>query len=167
MARTHSHADRDDVESARHAAHHRRLFPARARDAGNLASRGLVWADCEALERRHNLGRGTLVVLDLIPESGTPIYTTRRAMLESLLPCDPIFDGDTSHPVPCGAVVLTPARRVDDALAFYQRLREANRALGCDFFEGVVMKRANAPYPVQLRSTTEEFRGWCKHRFLA
>jgi hypothetical protein len=28
-----------------------------------LASRGLVWADCEALERRHNLGRGTLVVL--------------------------------------------------------------------------------------------------------
>ena len=133
----------------------------------NLASRGLVWADCEALERRHNLGRGTLVVLDLIPESGTPIYTTRRAMLESLLPCDPIFDGDTSHPVPCGAVVLTPARRVDDALAFYQRLREANRALGCDFFEGVVMKRANAPYPVQLRSTTEEFRGWCKHRFLA
>ena len=40
-----------------------------------LASRGLVWADCEALERRHNLGRGTLVVLDVIPESGTPIYT--------------------------------------------------------------------------------------------
>ena len=35
-----------------------------------LASRGLVWADCEALERRHNLGRGTLVVLDLVPESG-------------------------------------------------------------------------------------------------
>ena len=24
-----------------------------------LAGRGLVWADCEALERRHNLGRGT------------------------------------------------------------------------------------------------------------
>src|ERR1044071_2010250 len=29
-----------------------------------LVPRGLVWADCEALERRHNLGRGTLVVLD-------------------------------------------------------------------------------------------------------
>ena len=90
-------------------------------------------------------------------------------MLESLLPCDPVFDGDTSRPVPCGAVVLTPARRVDshaDALAFYQRLRAANRALGCDFFEGVVMKRADSPYPVQLRSATEEFRGWVKHRFL-
>ena len=32
-----------------------------------VASRGLVWAVCEALERRHNLGRGTLVVLDLVP----------------------------------------------------------------------------------------------------
>ena len=135
-----------------------------------LASRGLVWADCEALERRHNLGRGTLVVLDVILESGTPIYTARRAILESLLPCDPVFDGDTSRPVPCGAVVLTPAHRADlhaDALAFYQRLREANRGLGCDFFEGVVMKRADSPYPVQLRSATEDFRGWCKHRFLA
>lgn len=44
-----------------------------------LGSRGLVWADCEALERRHNLGRVTLVVLDVIPESGSPIYTARRA----------------------------------------------------------------------------------------
>ena len=44
--------------------------------------------------------------------------------------------------------------------------RAANRALRCDFFEGVVMKRADSPYPVQLRSATEEFRGWAKHRFL-
>lgn len=134
-----------------------------------LASRSLVWADCEALERRHNLGRGTLVVLDAIPESGTSIYTMRRAMLESLLPYNPAFDGDTSRPVPSGAVVLTPARRADshtDALAYYQRLRAANRALGCDFFEGVVMKRADSPYPVQLHSAKEEFRGWVKHRFV-
>ena len=134
-----------------------------------FASRGLVWADCEALERRHNLGRGTLVVLDVVPESGVPSYEQRRETLESLLSSDPVFDGDTSRLVPCGAVVLTPARRADshaDALAFYQRLREANRGLRCDFFEGVVMKRADSPYPVQLRSATEEFRGWVKHRFL-
>ena len=135
-----------------------------------LASRGLVWADCEALERRHNLGRGTLVVLDVVAESGAPTYEQRRVILESLLRCDPVFDGDPSRKVPCGAVVLTPARRVDshaDALAYYQRLRDANHALGCVFFEGVVMKRTDSPYPVQLRSATEEFRGWCKHRFLA
>ncbi len=46
-----------------------------------LASRGLVWADCEALERRHNLGRGTLVVLDSIPESTTPTHEQTRPML--------------------------------------------------------------------------------------
>ena len=30
----------------------------------DLAGSGLVWADCEALERRHQIGRGSLVVLD-------------------------------------------------------------------------------------------------------
>ena len=134
-----------------------------------LATRGLVWADCEALERRHNLGRGTLVVLDAVAESGTPNYEQRRSMLESLLPSDPVFVGEVTGSVPSGGVVLTPTLRVDshaDALAFYQRLREANRALRCDFFEGVVMKRADSIYPVQIRSATEEFRGWVKHRFL-
>ena len=49
--------------------------------------------------------------------------------------------------VPSGAVALAPARRADshaNPLAFYQRLRDANRVLGCDFFEGVVMKRGFA-----------------------
>ena len=35
----------------------------------------------------------------------------------------------------------------------------ANAMLACDFFEGVVMKRADSIYPVQLRSATEECRG--------
>ena len=134
-----------------------------------LANQGIVWADCEALERRHNLGRGTLVVLDFVPESGSPTYEHRRAKLESLLSSNPVFSGDTRHPVPTGVAVLTPNQRVvsqADALAFYERLRVANRVLGCDFFEGVVMKRAESVYPVQLRSATEECRGWCKHRFV-
>ena len=134
-----------------------------------LVLQGLVWADCEALERRHNLGRGTLVVLDYVPESGAPTYEQRRAILESLLPSNPVFSGDTTQPVPCGAVVLTPRHRAAshaDALAFYERLRAANRLLHCDFFEGVVMKRADSIYPVQLRSATEECRGWVKHRFV-
>jgi hypothetical protein len=90
-------------------------------------------------------------------------------MLEPLVATDAVFSGETSRPVPVNAVCLTPAMRADshaDALAFYQRLRAANRALGCDFFEGVVMKRAESVYPVQLRSSTEEFHGWVKHRFL-
>ena len=92
--------------------------------AAKLVDQGLVWADCEALERRHNLGRRTLVVLDFVPESGAPIYEQRRAVLESLLQSSPVFSGDTKHPVPCGVVALTPNHRVKshtDALAFYER----------------------------------------------
>ena len=126
-------------------------------------------ADCKALERRHNLGRGTLVVLDFVPESGAPPYEQRRAALESPLPSHPVFSGDTTQAVPCATAVLTPDHRVAsqaDALAFYERLRVANRALPCDFFEGVVMKRADSVYPVQLRSAAEECRGWVNHRFV-
>ena len=112
----------------------------------------------------------SLVVLDFVPETGAPTYEHRRAKLESLLPCDSAFAGDTTQPVPCGMAVLTPNHRVvshDDALAFYERLRAANRLLHCDFFEGVVMKRADSIYPVQLRRATEECRGWIKHRFIS
>ena len=49
-----------------------------------LAESGLVWADCEALERRHQIGRGSLVVLDWIPESGSPTYEERRTVLAGL-----------------------------------------------------------------------------------
>lgn len=44
-------------------------------------------------------------------------------MLNSLIACDPVFDGDSSCPVPCGTALLTPTRHAD-ALAYYQRLRE-------------------------------------------
>ncbi len=50
--------------------------------------------------------------------------------------------------------------------ALYNSLKERNRTLGSPFYEGVVMKRANSQYPIQLRSDSEEFRGWVKHRFL-
>ena len=75
----------------------------------------------------HNLGRGTLVVLDLVPESGTPYYEQQRAILESLVATDAVFSGDTSRAVLCGAVVLTPTMRADshaDALAFRRELWE-------------------------------------------
>jgi len=52
------------------------------------------------LQTAHNLGRGTLVVLDVVPESGTPSYEQRRAMLETLVATDAVFSGDTSRPVP-------------------------------------------------------------------
>ncbi|MEO6787368.1 MAG: hypothetical protein ABI318_14645 [Chthoniobacteraceae bacterium] len=108
-------------------------------------------------------------MLDVVPESGAPSYEQRGAMLESSLPCDPVFVRNTTRSAPSNAVCLAPNLRVEDhvdALAFYARLREANRVLRCDFFERAVMKRGDSAYPLQMRSATEEFRGWVKHRFL-
>jgi hypothetical protein len=117
------------------------------------------WFDCEGLERRHAIGRGTLVVLDaIIPGS----YVDRRERLVAGFG-EPL--SIESKP-PERAVVLTPSFCCGDAMPTYQRLREINQQWGCDFYEGVVMKRGNAPYPMQLRSDTEECRAWAKHRFV-
>ena len=54
----------------------------------------------------------------------------------------------------------------NESLAFYHSLRHANHCLRAEFFEGVVMKRADAAYPVQLRSSTKETPCLIKHRFI-
>jgi ATP-dependent DNA ligase len=139
-------------------------------DLRGLADKGLLWADCEALERRHNVARGTLIVFDAIPADPTftPSYMERRTFLESLgIPHEKFSSGiHSGHERP---LLLTTSRMVcshNESLAFYQALWLANHTLGADFFEGVVMKRADSVYPVQLRRSTEECQEWAKHRFL-
>jgi ATP-dependent DNA ligase len=131
----------------------------------SLSNQGLEWADCEALERRHAIGRGTLVVLDWVVESAT--YLERREFLSSLIETERLSLGEWST-FPSDALVLPASLRdeADAVHALYNSLKERNRALRCDFFEGVVMKRASAPYPIQLRSDSEESRVLVKHRFL-
>jgi ATP-dependent DNA ligase len=131
----------------------------------SLAPLGLEWADCEALARRHAIGRGTLVVLDWIVPDAT--YLERRKFLSDQIEIEQLSLGEWST-FPSDALVLTPslADKGDAVHALYSSLKERNRALRSDFFEGVVMKRANAPYPIQLRSASEESRALMKHRFL-
>lgn len=135
----------------------------------DLADDGLIWADCEALERRHHIARGTLILLDAIPSDPmfTPSYAERRAFLESLrIPLEPFSSG--LHAGDESSLLLTTSRMVcaqDEVLAFYQSLRQSNRQLGAEFFEGVVMKKADAAYPVQLRSPLEGCRAMTKHRW--
>lgn len=137
----------------------------------DLADEGLIWADCEALERRHEIARGTLIVLDAIPADPlfSPGYAERRAFLESLrIPQEAFSSG--LHDGDATPLLLTTSRLACDPnelLEFYAALRQANHILGAEFFEGVVMKRADAAYPVQLRSPTEETRSWVKHRWAA
>jgi hypothetical protein len=123
--------------------------------------------ECEALERRHQIGRGSLVVLDWIPESGSATYEERREFLAGLVETERMSTGEWQS-FPENALFLPPSVR-DEGNAvpeFYARLKVINRRLRCDCFEGVVMKRGNAPYPMQLRSDTEDCRVMIKHRFV-
>ena len=141
-------------------------FASPLRELRNLSGRGLVWADCEAMGRRHKIGCGTLIVLDWIAEEGSPIYEERREFLESLVPLERMSQGEETMLE--DSVLLAPsiADTNGQALQLYRSLEAINRSVLADVFEGVVMKRSRSTYPVQLRSAGEENRGWIKHRFL-
>jgi len=131
-----------------------------------LAKAGLIWADCEALGRRHTIGCGTLIVLDWIAEESMPIYEERREFLESLLPRESMSCGGENFPEKSVLLASSIADTEGQALQLYHALEAINRRVRADVFEGVVMKRGGSVYPVQLRSAREECRAWVKHRFL-
>ena len=141
-------------------------FDAVLRELQKLAEAGLIWADCEAMEHRHNVGRRSLIVLDWIPDAESTTYEDRREFLESLVPLERMSLGEGTMPE--DSVLLTPsiADTNGQALQLYRSLEAINRSVLADVFEGVVMKRAVSAYPVQLRSPDEKCRFWQKHRFL-
>ena len=125
-----------------------------------------VWLDCEALERRHGLGRGTLIVLDVpvLNESkeGPRAYEQRRALLTEHFQVLP------THTQPeAGAVYLAPSFPWEsaEALPWYHSLQRCNREWNSEFYEGVVAKRADSLYPVQFSDPAREFPFWVKHRW--
>ena len=126
-----------------------------------VASAGAVeWFDCEALERRHGLGRGTLMVFDYIVPGSRESYVERKARLLQVLPVH-----EYSTPPRTDQACAVPASGTLSDLAFYRSLRQLNAQWRCPFYEGIVAKRADSVYPVQLRSATLEFAGWVKHRW--
>ena len=128
-----------------------------------LDAEAFKWADCEALERRHGIGRGTLIVLDVVPEpqyANTP-YIERRHWLDipSLPTCYPSNrpGADTLYKSAC----IAPG----NAAECWTELRRINARWGCEFYEGLVAKRADSIYPIQLRNPDSEFPFWLKHRW--
>lgn len=133
----------------------------------------IEWLDCEALERRHGLGRGTLIVLDALLDNTKLMYHERRYMLHLAQSMKLIDDGRQLNkaPAPNSLVLVpsytdpanTPGTVCPDGL--WDILKQCNAALGCEFYEGFVAKRADSTYPRQLRSDDEETRTWVKHRW--
>jgi ATP-dependent DNA ligase len=126
------------------------------------------WLDVEALARRHALGRGSLLVLDCpgVPFLGVK-YEERRAalyagtagaglgetLLQVLKPCD--------H-----AVYIPPVYGEEERDELWRQLQDVNRCLGCEFYEGLVAKRNDSLYPIQLNSPDQTTPTWMKHRFI-
>jgi ATP-dependent DNA ligase len=122
------------------------------------------WFDCEVLDRRHALGRGTLLVFDYLPAPGGvgEPWRKRKALLAQTfqehdwrqVPRPEALYGMRSH---------DPAAL--DPRELYRQLRQWNGRWGCPFYEGVVAKRVTDAYPLQRRSPNEAFVGWVKHRW--
>jgi hypothetical protein len=144
------------------------------------------WSDVEALERRHNIGRGSLILLDYLPPEplAGEIYTARKMHIHL---CAGVVGGIEVHKelnkpiannrvylpmtwqcVPHGPSNMTPdSRRA--SLQLWDILQQCNRALGCkpgsDFWEGLVAKRNDSIYPRQRRNAELDFPFWMKHRW--
>lgn len=115
----------------------------------------LEWVDAEGLERRHNLGRGCLIILDLVYPGR---YSERRIHLKSC------FTELALKPDFTDCRLFMPPLLIDSRSAWLD-LQQINAELGVPFYEGLVAKRADSHYPVQLRSPKEEFPFWVKHRW--
>ena len=134
----------------------------RLRDIKLLVNGALVeWFDCEALDRRHGLGRGTLLVFDHL--ASEPWHKRKEGLAEAL----PQHDYGQ---VPLAQALYAVRAHDVAALApqeLYGQLRRLNARWACPFYEGVVAKRISDLYPIQLRSSNREFVGWVKHRWAA
>ena len=116
------------------------------------------WYDVEALERRHWLSQGALIVLDL-PVVAKP-QGVRSDLLAEMFP--PTHLGNTPSP---DTAYRPQCITHEEGPQYWDDLQAANRKLGCIFYEGVVAKRRTSLYPHQLRSASEGSFDWIKHRF--
>jgi hypothetical protein len=131
------------------------------------------WSDVEALERRHKIGQGSLILLDYLPLEPREIYTARKAYIHL---CADRVGGIEVHkelckPFATNRVYLPMTWPWADAMQLWETLQQCNTALGCggrsgsDFWEGVVAKRNDSIYSRQHRSPEVEFPFWMKHRW--
>jgi hypothetical protein len=126
------------------------------------------WLDVEALERRHNLGRGSLIVLDYpTPELATWHYERRGQFLYDHIIASGLGECliQTLKPEE-NKVYLAPSYGPEERDELWAQLQDVNRRLGCIFYEGVVAKKNDSLYPIQLNNPDQTTPTWMKHRFV-
>src|ERR1017187_1233350 len=143
---------------------------AQALDA--LSRSSIEWLDCEALERRHNIGRGSLIILDAI----VPGLTASERYLSLIhSPFNehgwPILSlGERPEPNHVYLLQQTEFTETAPEARFtldqqWGHMQQLNREWAAEFYEGFVAKRADSSYPIQLRNPEFDCPYWMKHRW--
>jgi hypothetical protein len=133
------------------------------RAMAHVPGQPLEWLDAGLMEYRNDMMRGSIIVFDLM---GGGALHERRAKLEAVFPILP----SACELVGCEAandtVFLIDQYEGGDAtgLTLYRNLQVQNLAVGAKFYEGVVAKRLDSPYPNFQRSK-QSTPHWIKHRF--
>ena len=137
---------------------------------GTLRDLPWEWSDVEALERRHNFGRGSLILLDYLPPDPSQIYTARKSFVHLCAAMKGIeVHQELNRPLAGDRVYLPMTWRWEGAAELWDILQRCNAALGCkpgsEFWEGIVAKRNDSLYPRQQRNPELDFPFWMKHRW--
>jgi hypothetical protein len=126
---------------------------------------GMEWLDAGLMEYRHDLMRGCIIILDWITDEP---FLRRRAALRNLAPVLP-FDvsrllKETGGQIRDSIYLISQWDNGRDPLKLYEWLKQENGFIGHKFYEGLVAKRVDGPYPMAQRPKTETPH-WIKHRF--
>ena len=127
------------------------------------------WLDTEALERRHHIGQGTLIVIDLIEPTLAASERYGQLLEESVRLGWPLLRlGEKPEPNrvyllhQCALSETAGKLQLDHEWRVMQTL---NQQWGAEFYEGFVAKRADSRYPFQLRDPDAHCPWWVKHRW--
>ena len=113
---------------------------------------GVEWWDAEALERRHDFARGSLIILDCVVPDQT--YAERQDLLNRwFVPADVMLSTNELRRT-------FVQRNGHDLWLDIPRLNGQRPGL----VEGLVAKRTDSEYPFQLRRAEVTFPFWVKHR---
>lgn len=124
---------------------------------GHCLSLGIRFLDAEALERRFDNCRGSLILLDL---PGTPEpFETRMEVLSFLAPVHDI----NQLPEP-NVVLSTPTFDEQSARQSWAWMQQLNNVWGAPIYEGLVAKKVGSEYPTTWKPS-DTFNDWVKFRF--
>lgn len=101
-----------------------------------------------------------VVVLDWIPTRPTfhPPWWSRKQIIHKHL-------GEGFNVELPSILSCTHTWTQAEAAVAWEKMQAINQRLGCEVYEGVVAKRADAPYEIQLRPPDEKDTNLIKHRW--